>query len=268
MGRRRRNTDYRHHEYRKRGEYTKRDLAIEHLPSLLVTRRPGNLACASTEGALDLGSDGVSPGEAGPLPTPERSARPVTCRRHPGARPSASRGYRRRRSGGGVSVARHGTTQDRLYAEMVEADRQLRLCGYEGHRFGDAEFWIRTEHPQSFTISLSFYSGSIRSTRILERRHEHPSLGRVAGRALVARYREARRVIARQHAPSALAGAGRRTLGATTVSSRSREPLPPPAGRPSPVSWQAAAVSARVPHRRQVSTHCDPFRCFRVAEFR
>jgi len=66
-----------------------------------------------------------------------------------------------------VDGAQHYSTNNqanpRLYAEMVEADRQLRLCGYEVYRFGGAEFVDKDRVP---SIVCNFFELLFRKHQI------------------------------------------------------------------------------------------------------
>jgi very-short-patch-repair endonuclease len=56
-----------------------------------------------------------------------------------------------------------GRPAPRLYAEMAEADRQLRLCGYEVYRFGGAEF---PDKDKARTVARSFFEQLFRKHQI------------------------------------------------------------------------------------------------------
>ena len=55
----------------------------------------------------------------------------------------------------------HDKPPPRRYAEMVRADRALRLAGYEMYRFGGAEL---PDHYRAATLLDSFFEELLRTT--------------------------------------------------------------------------------------------------------
>ncbi len=62
---------------------------------------------------------------------------------------------------GAEHYSEHNRPSPRRYAEMVRADRDLRLAGYEVYRFGGAEL---PDHARAATVLEPFFDELLRTT--------------------------------------------------------------------------------------------------------